>query len=144
MTVWVLHHSIQSSRRCRVHPTYCLICAQVRARLLVVGTSHGPQHLRVRREKRRERAGRALLGRGNEERRRAGRRARASLCLVGVACVDAVSRAIRSVDGVLDASVSVGSATVSVNNANDAMAASISDAVRKAGFPPDAVRWGKI
>ena len=80
--------SIAARSSQHVHPTHCLICAQVRARLLVVGTSHGPQHLRVRREKRRERAGRALLGRGNEERRRAGRRARASLCLVGVACVD--------------------------------------------------------
>ena len=58
-----------------------------------------------------------------------------------VACVDAVSRAIRSVDGVVDASVSVGSATVSVNAADDAMAAAISEAVRKAGFPPGGVRW---
>ena len=58
-----------------------------------------------------------------------------------VACVDAVSRAIRSVDGVVDASVTVGAATVSVTEANDAMAAAISDAVRRAGFPPEAVRW---
>ena len=58
-----------------------------------------------------------------------------------VACVDAVSRAVRSVAGVVDADVSVGSATVSVNEANDAMAAAISEAVRKAGFPPGAVRW---
>ena len=61
-----------------------------------------------------------------------------------VACVDAVSRAIRSVDGVVDASVTVGAATVSVTEANDAMAAAISDAVRKAGFPPERVRWSKI
>ena len=61
-----------------------------------------------------------------------------------VACVDAVSRAVRSVAGVVDADVSVGSATVSVNAANDAMAAAISDAVRKAGFPPKAMRWRKI
>ena len=60
-----------------------------------------------------------------------------------VACVDAVSRAVRSVPGVVDASVTVGAATVSVKEANDAMAAAISDAVRKAGFPPDAVRWSK-
>ena len=60
-----------------------------------------------------------------------------------VACVDAVSRAICGVPGVVDADVSVGSATVSVNAANDAMAAAISDAVRKAGFPPEAVRWSK-
>ena len=60
-----------------------------------------------------------------------------------VACVDAVSRAVRSVPGVVDARVAVGSATVSVNAADDAMAAAISDAVRKAGFPPDAVRWSK-
>ena len=58
-----------------------------------------------------------------------------------VACVDAVSRAVRSVAGVVDADVSVGSATVSVNAANDAMAAAISDAVRKAGLPAGAVRW---
>ena len=58
-----------------------------------------------------------------------------------VACVDAVSRAIRGVDGVVDASVTVGAATVSVTEANDAMAAAISDAVRRAGFPPGAVRW---
>ena len=58
-----------------------------------------------------------------------------------VACVDAVSRAVRSVDGVIHASVTVGAATVSVNAANDAMAAAISDAVRRAGFPPGAVRW---
>ena len=61
-----------------------------------------------------------------------------------VACVDAVSRAVRSVDGVVDAKVTVGAATVSVNAANDAMAAAISDAVRRAGFPPEAVRWSKI
>ena len=61
-----------------------------------------------------------------------------------VACVDAVSRAIRSVDGVVDASVTVGAAMVSVTEANDAIAAAISDAVRKAGFPPGAVRWSKI
>ena len=60
-----------------------------------------------------------------------------------VACVDAVSRAVRSVPGVVDADVSVGSATVSVNAANDAMAAAVSDAVRRAGFPPEAVRWIK-
>ena len=58
-----------------------------------------------------------------------------------VACVDAVSRAVRGVDGVVDATVTVGAATVSVNAADDAMAAAISDAVRKAGFPPEAVRW---
>jgi len=62
-----------------------------------------------------------------------------------VACVDAVSRAIRSVPAVVDADVSVGSATVSVKVApSEAMAASISDAVRKAGFPPGGVRWNKI
>ena len=61
-----------------------------------------------------------------------------------VACVDAVSRAIRGVDGVVDASVTVGAATVSVTEANDAMAAAISDAVRRAGFPPEGVRWSKI
>ena len=61
-----------------------------------------------------------------------------------VACEDAVSRAVRSVPGVVDASVSVGSATVSVNAANDAIAAAISDAVRKAGFPPEGVSWSKI
>ena len=61
-----------------------------------------------------------------------------------VACVDAVSRAIRSVPAVVDADVSVGSATVSVNAANDAIAAAISDAVRRAGFPPEATRWSKI
>ena len=82
-------------------------------------------------------------------RRRGGNVGAASLTLAlpsmgCVACVDAVSRAIRSVDGVVDASVSVGSATVSVNAANDAMAAAISDAVRKAGFPPEGVRWNKI
>ena len=60
-----------------------------------------------------------------------------------VACVDAVSRAVRSVAGVVDADVSIGSATVSVNAANDAMAAAVSDAVRRAGFPPEAVRWIK-
>ena len=60
-----------------------------------------------------------------------------------VACVDAVSRAVRGVAGVVDASVTVGAATVSVNEANDAMAAAISDAVRRAGFPPDGVRWSK-
>ena len=60
-----------------------------------------------------------------------------------VACVDAVSRAICGVPGVVDADVSVGSATVSVNAADDAMAAAISDAVRKAGFPPGGVRWSK-
>jgi len=59
-----------------------------------------------------------------------------------VACVDAVSRAVRSVPGVVDASVSVGSATVSVKVApSEAMAASISEAVRRAGFPPEDVRW---
>ena len=61
-----------------------------------------------------------------------------------VACVDAVSRAVRGVDGVVDASVTVGAATVSVTEANDAMAAAISDAVRRAGFPPGIVRWNKI
>ena len=61
-----------------------------------------------------------------------------------VACVDAVSRAICGVPGVVDADVALGSATVSVNEASDAMAAAISDAVRKAGFPPEAVRWHKI
>ena len=60
-----------------------------------------------------------------------------------VDCVDAVSRAVRGVDGVVDATVTVGAATVSVNAADDAMAAAISDAVRKAGFPPEAVRWSK-
>jgi len=79
-------------------------------------------------------------------RRRSGNVGAASLTLdlpsMGcVACVDAVSRAICGVPGVVDADVSVGSATVSVNKANDAMAAAISDAVRKAGFPPEAVRW---
>ena len=58
-----------------------------------------------------------------------------------VACVDAVSRAVRSVPGVVDASVTVGAATVSVTEANDAMAAAVSDAVRRAGFPPEGVRW---
>jgi len=82
-------------------------------------------------------------------RRRGGNVGAASLTLAlpsmgCVACVDAVSRAVRSVDGVVDADVSVGSATVSVNAANDAMAAAISDAVRRAGFPPEAVRWSKI
>ena len=61
-----------------------------------------------------------------------------------VACVDAVSRAVRAVDGVVDASVTVGAATVSVAEANDAMAAAISDAVRRAGFPPGGMRWSKI
>ena len=61
-----------------------------------------------------------------------------------VACVDAVSRAIRSVPAVVDADVSVGSATVSVKVApSEAMAASISEAVRRAGFPPERVRWSK-
>jgi copper chaperone CopZ len=58
-----------------------------------------------------------------------------------VACVDAVSRAICGVPGVVDADVALGSATVSVNESNDAMAAAISDAVRRAGFPPGVVRW---
>ena len=82
-------------------------------------------------------------------RRRSGAVGAASLTLdlpsMGcVACVDAVSRAICGVPGVVDADVSVGSATVSVNAANDAIAAAISDAVRRAGFPPEATRWSKI
>ena len=81
-------------------------------------------------------------------RRRSGNVGAASLTLdlpsMGcVACVDAVSRAVRSVPGVVDASVTVGAATVSVKEANDAMAASISEAVRRAGFPPERVRWSK-
>lgn len=62
-----------------------------------------------------------------------------------VACVDSVSRAIRAVDGVVDAHVTVGAATVCVDKAKapDAMAASISDAVRRAGFPPESARWSK-
>jgi copper chaperone CopZ len=64
-----------------------------------------------------------------------------------VACVDSVSRAIRAVDGVVDARVTVGAATVCVNEAAakapDAMSASICDAVRRAGFPPEYARWSK-
>lgn len=62
-----------------------------------------------------------------------------------VACVDAVSRAVRSVDGVVSAEVTVGAAEVSVapSAAPEALEAALRDACASAGFEVAELSWVK-